>query len=80
MHEEHQVPIWYFIGWLLATYGVIIAGYSLITWGSPPPPKMPPEIHQMHMGVWWGILMTALGVVYILKFPPSKGEVRKVAD
>lgn len=80
MHEEHQVPIWYFIGWLLAIYGVIIAGYSLITWGSPPPTHMPPEIHRLHAGVWWGFLMAALGTLYILKFPPAKGDVRQVED
>ena len=77
MHDEHQVPIWYFIGWLLAIYGVIIAGYSLLTWGSPPPPTMPAEIHGLHAGVWWGLMMTALGVFYILRFRPSKGDARR---
>ncbi len=72
MHDEHQIPIWYFIGWLLALYGAIIAVYSLITWGQPPSPQMPPEIHRLHAGFWWGLGMTALGILYIVKFPPAK--------
>ena len=72
MHEENQVPIWYFIGWLLAVYGAIIAVYSVVTFGHPGPATMPPEIYRLHAGIWWGAGMVALGLFYIFRFPPKR--------
>jgi len=75
MHEhEKQIPIWFFIGALLALYGSIIAGYGVVSWGAPPPPAMQESIARLHAPVWWGILMTLLGLFYVVKFWPSKPE------
>lgn len=70
MEKQHQVPIWYFIGILLTTYGVLILGsgiYSLYR-----PPEHPVALHNLHADVWWGVLLLALGLVYVVKFAPSK--------
>ena len=37
MHDEHQVPIWFFIGVLLLIYGIIITGTGIFLWIWPPP-------------------------------------------
>jgi hypothetical protein len=74
MQHEKQVPIWFFIGALLALYGAIICVYSLVTWGDPPPPAMPPEVYKLHAGAWWGALMTILGLFYVIRFRPREGE------
>jgi len=75
MHDhEKQIPIWFFIGTLLAVYGLLIGGYGLFTWGSPPPPKMPEQIYKLHAPVWWGFMLAALGLFYVIRFWPSKPE------
>jgi hypothetical protein len=57
-------PIWYFVGWLLATMGAIIAVsgvYGLIV-----PPKEPKAFAQWHPDIWWGLFMLACGLVFVL--------------
>ncbi len=75
MHDhDKQIPIWFFIGALLALYGLLIAAYGLFSWGEPAPPKMPEEIYRLHAPVWWGAGLAALGIFYVIRFWPSKPE------
>ncbi len=74
MEHDKQIPIWFFIGVLVALYGVIISIYSLVTWSQPPPDSMPAAIHNLHAGAWWGALMTLLGLFYVIRFRPRPGE------
>jgi heme/copper-type cytochrome/quinol oxidase subunit 3 len=75
MHDhDKQIPIWFFIGALLAVYGLIIAGYALLTLHQPPPPNMPEEIYKLHAPIWWGVLLACLGIFYVVRFWPSKPE------
>jgi hypothetical protein len=74
MEHEKQIPIWFFIGVLLALYGVIIAGYGIISWNEPPPPQLVPQIARLHANVWWGALVACLGFFYAIKFRPREGE------
>jgi hypothetical protein len=75
MHEhEKEIPIWFFIGGLLAIYGVIISVYGVVAWNQPPPPTMPEEISNLHAPAWWGALVAALGIFYVVKFWPAKAE------
>ena len=37
MHDEHQIPIWFFIGGLLLIYGVLITGAGLVRPGGTAP-------------------------------------------
>jgi len=71
MHNEHQIPIWFFIGLLLTVYGVLILGcgiYNLIY-----PPENPVKLANLHMDIWWGILLLVIGLFYSIKYRPSKG-------
>jgi H+/Cl- antiporter ClcA len=75
MHDhEKQIPIWFFIGALLALYGVLILGASIYTWLNPPPPERMVKLWSLHAGVWWGALLTMLGLAYVIRFWPSKPE------
>ncbi len=70
MHEhehEHQVPIWFFIGCLLTVYGVLILGYGLLG-----PSERHVALAHLHADIWWGALLTVLGLVYVVKFRPNK--------
>jgi hypothetical protein len=70
--EEKQVPIWFFIGVLLAVYGLIIAVTGVYGWAHPPDKKV--ALWDLHADVWWGALLCLFGLVYVLKFWPRQGE------
>jgi len=70
MHGS-RIPIWFFIGVLLTVYGAMILGYGIFEWlaGSYPAAV---QLTQLHTPVWWGALLLALGIFYVLKFRPAK--------
>jgi hypothetical protein len=70
MHEEHQVPIWFFIGCLLLTYGLIITATGVYLWICPPPVSKQVEMFWLHADVWWGCLLIVLGLFYSIRFNP----------
>jgi len=70
MHREGMVSIWFFIGILLSVYGVLILGAGIYEWNSPPPVVRA----DLHAAVWWGMLLIALGAIYVYRFAPRKGN------
>jgi hypothetical protein len=67
---KKMISIWFFVGLILTVYGVLIFGagiYDLLY-----PLKHPVVLSHLHAGVWWGLLLIALGVLYIVKFKPKK--------
>ena len=67
------IPIWFFIGVLLVTYGLMILGYGVYEWQTASYPPLV-ELTNLHTPVWWGGLLTALGVVYVVKFRPGRAS------
>lgn len=74
MHEQEdkQIPIWFFIGALLAVYGVLITGSGVMDWLRPPAPADRVALWELHADVWWGVLLTVFGLVYLVKFWPTR--------
>jgi hypothetical protein len=70
MDKERQIPIWFFIGALLAVYGLLIHATGLynLFW----PPERPLALEELHAGIWWGELLLILGLVYVVKYWPWK--------
>jgi hypothetical protein len=70
MHGS-RIPIWFFIGVLLVVYGVMILGYGVyeLASGSYPPTV---QLTELHTPIWWGALLAALGLFYVLKFRPGR--------
>jgi FtsH-binding integral membrane protein len=66
-----MISIWFFIGILLLIYGVLIFGAGLYDLASPA--AHPVVLSKMHMPIWWGALLVALGVIYTVRFRPAKG-------
>ena len=67
--KRHFIPIWFFIGLLLGTYGLLILGagiYDLIN-----PQDRGIVLAKLHAPVWWGALLLALGIFYSVKFRPK---------
>lgn len=70
MHRTGMVSIWFFIGALLLIYGVLILGAGIYELAVPP--EHPVVLANLHAGIWWGILLIALGALYTTKFKPGK--------
>ncbi len=72
--SEHKKPvaIWFFIGVLLAVYGVLILGsglYDLVAGV-----RRDTVLANLHIGVWWGALLIAVGLIYVYSFSPGRGK------
>jgi hypothetical protein len=71
MHSA-RISIWFFIGVLLAVYGAMILGYGIFTLVSGENSNV--ALANLHAPVWWGALLTALGLFYLVKFRPRAGK------
>jgi hypothetical protein len=65
---EHGIPIWFFIGALLAVYGVLIVGAGIA--GLFHPPRV--ALAELHAGIWWGALLAVIGIGYVRAFRPRR--------
>jgi hypothetical protein len=68
--HRHFISIWFFIGVLLAFYGLLIIGSGI--WDLAHPQKHPVVLAQLHAPIWWGALLLALGGFYAVHFRPGK--------
>jgi hypothetical protein len=66
------IPIWFFIGVLLLIYGAMILGYGLFELATGY--LAPVELNYLHTPVWWGAILTAIGVAYCIKFRPRRSS------
>jgi hypothetical protein len=67
------IPIWFFIGVLLIFYGVMIFGYGLYEWSTGLYPAGV-QLTNLHTPVWWGGLLSLLGLLYVIKFRPGRAS------
>jgi hypothetical protein len=65
------IPIWFFIGLLLAVYGAMILGYGLYEAATGAFPAGV-QLTNLHTPIWWGAILLLLGVLYLVKFRPGR--------
>jgi hypothetical protein len=66
-----RIPIWFFIGLLLTLYGILIFLAGVSQWlGANYPLGV--ELNQLHAPVWWGAILTGLGLFYLIRFRPGR--------
>jgi len=66
-----MVSIWFFIGISLAVNGALIlaAGiYELVK----PPANPGVVLYNVHANVWWGAVLLLFGLIYCVRFVPSR--------
>lgn len=73
MEEHGRIQIWFFIGALLALYGLLIFGVGMYQLAVPPPAETRVKLFEYHADIWWGLVMAIVGVVYLLRFWPQDG-------
>ena len=64
---EHMLPVWFFIGILLAIYGVIILITALSELSHPPAVVLV----RYHAGIWGGVILILVGGFYTVHFWPK---------
>ena len=57
-------PIWYFVGLLLTVMGVIVTASGI--YGLSNPPEHEKVLASLHPDLWWGLVMTAGGLIFLL--------------
>jgi H+/Cl- antiporter ClcA len=73
MHDhDKQIPIWFFIGVILSLYGALITAAGIYDLAHPPAHKV--ALWDLHADIWWGALLFVFGLVYVIRFWPSKKE------
>lgn len=72
MEPDTSISIWFFIGISLLVNGVLILGAGLYQLVYPPPPAQQVVLYQFHANVWWGAILLLIGVIYSVKFSPSR--------
>ena len=70
MTEGKHISIWFFIGMLLLTYGVLILGYGLYSAASAA--ARVTVLQELHADIWWGAVLLVTGAIYSYKFFPRK--------
>jgi hypothetical protein len=68
MHSS-GISIWFFIGVLLTVYGLLITGYGITELATGHTANV--VLANLHAPLWWGGLLAALGLFYIIKFRPA---------
>jgi formate hydrogenlyase subunit 3/multisubunit Na+/H+ antiporter MnhD subunit len=68
--ERHFISVWFFIGALLAVYGVLILASGV--YGLFMPLHQSVAMSQLHIGIWWGAGMLLLGTGYVIRFRPKR--------
>ena len=71
MHGS-KIPIWFFIGFMLAIYGVMVLGYGLYELATGSLANV--QLANLHTPVWWGALLMLIGVLYLVKFRPGRSR------
>ncbi len=67
---KRMIPIWFFVGCLLAAYGVLILFAGIRDFSHPPGGFE--AMQHLHLPIWWGIFMMTLGLAWVVHFRPRQ--------
>jgi FtsH-binding integral membrane protein len=71
MSTKTMIPIWFFVGCLLAVYGalILLAGFH-------EPASDAPNVAManLHLQIWWGVGLLGIGVAYVISFRPRRSK------
>ena len=61
--KHHMLPVWFFIGIVLAIYGVMITVQGLYQISHP----AGTVLEDLHPAIWWGAIMAVVGLMFAIK-------------
>ena len=71
MVSRHKISIWFIIGSLLLVYGIIIFIANVYEYFSPSIERVI-VLKELNFGIWWGLLLIIIGLIYFITFGPWK--------
>ena len=69
------LSIWFFVGIMTLAYGLVLLPYG--AWEYFGHHEAPTVLNDLHPTFWWGVLLTAFGGFYTLKFRPRPNDVNR---
>lgn len=70
--HEGGISIWFFIGLSLLVNGVLITAAGVWEVLHPPALEKQVVLFHYHANVWWGALLLVFGLIYCVKYSPSR--------
>ncbi|HJZ65986.1 MAG TPA: hypothetical protein VKD70_16785 [Candidatus Acidoferrum sp.] len=65
-----MISIWFFIGISLLVNGLLIFGAGIYERSHPP--ADPVVLFDLHASMWWGALLSMVGLIYCVVYRPGK--------
>ena len=69
MHSDGSISIWFFIGISLLGNGVLILARGCTRF---PIPLVKVVLYDLHASVWWGAILTIIGLLYCIFYNPNR--------
>ena len=71
--ESAELSIWFFCGILMLAYGLVLVITGIIELHNHPANEvLLPWLEALHPTLWWGLLLTAVGGFYSVRFRPGR--------
>ncbi len=61
-NSKKMIPVWFWVGVMMLTYGVLILGIGIYFVISPPQNY---AARWTNPNLWWGITMTIVGAIFL---------------
>ncbi len=74
MAQKKDISLWFFNGIQLLVNGVLILCAGIYQYYRPPQEEGRVVLFHLHAGIWWGALLTVLGLIYCLRFAPWRED------
>jgi len=68
--EKHVIPVWFFVGVLLLTYGILIFASGLMDYSTP----SNTVLAELNAPVWWGAVLAVVGAIYTIVHWPGRSR------
>jgi hypothetical protein len=74
MKSGGALSIWFFIGVSLLVNGALIFASGIYELVSPPENRV--VLYDLHANIWWGGFLLLVGVLYCVRFSPTRERSR----
>ena len=68
--KKMPLPVWFFVGMILAIYGVMILITGILEFSHPPATVLA----RLHPAIWWGCILCVVGVLFVYLTGPWKSK------
>jgi hypothetical protein len=70
--RSESLSIWFFVGIMTLAYGIVLLPFGAYEWFTHH--EALTVLNTLHPTFWWGLLLTAFGGFYALKYRPRTAD------